>query len=69
RFLGRTVEVLIDEKCQDHYLARTQYDAPEVDGGVYVNSKRELKPGEFTQVKISGTMEYDLVGEVTDEHC
>lgn len=69
KFLGKTMKVLIDEKQKDYYLARTQYDAPEVDGSVYVNSKKELKPGDFAQVKITGTLEYDLIGEVSNEHC
>jgi len=45
------------------YLGRTQYDAPEVDGLVYVESEKELKPGDFLKVRITGTLEYDLVGE------
>ncbi|MFH1458347.1 MAG: MiaB/RimO family radical SAM methylthiotransferase [Candidatus Omnitrophota bacterium] len=64
RFLGKTLEVLIDEKEKDGYLGRTQYDAPEVDGLVYVKSDRELTPGDFVSVKITDTLEYDLVGEV-----
>ncbi|MFA5275979.1 MAG: 30S ribosomal protein S12 methylthiotransferase RimO [Candidatus Omnitrophota bacterium] len=64
KFIGRTMEVLIDEKEEKTYLARTQYDAPEVDGQVYLNSKKNLKPGDFIKVKITDTLEYDLVGEV-----
>lgn len=64
-FLGKTMEVLIDEKGKDGYLGRSQYDAPEVDGSVYVHSKRTLAPGEFVKVKITDTLEYDLVGEVS----
>jgi ribosomal protein S12 methylthiotransferase len=63
-FLGKTIEVLIDEKEKDGYLGRSQYDAPEVDGLVYVKSKSELKPGEFVKVRIEDTLEYDLVGSV-----
>lgn len=62
-FLGKIMDVLIDEKEQDHYLGRSQHDAPEVDGIVYVKSKRTLKPGDFIKVKIIDTLEYDLVGE------
>jgi ribosomal protein S12 methylthiotransferase len=69
KFLGKTVEVLIDERQKDYYMARTQHDAPEVDGSVYVNSKRELNPGDFVEIRVTDTMEYDLVGEVSDEHC
>lgn len=63
KFLGRTLDILIDEKEGKNYLGRSQYDAPEVDGLVYVNSRKELKPGDFVKVKITDTLEYDLVGE------
>ncbi len=64
RFLGKTLDVLIDEKEADHYLGRSQYDAPEVDGLVYVSSKKALRAGEFVKVKVTDTMEYDLAGEL-----
>jgi len=64
QMLGKTVDVLIDEIEGESYLGRTQFDAPEVDGMVYVKSLRVLKPGEFVKVKINDTLEYDLVGEV-----
>jgi ribosomal protein S12 methylthiotransferase len=63
KFLGKVLDVLIDEKEGSLYLGRSQYDAPEVDGIVYVHSKRALKPGEFVKVKITDTLEYDLIGE------
>jgi len=62
-FLGKTISVLIEEKQDGAYLGRSQADAPEVDGMVYVNSKGALKEGEFVKVKITDTLEYDLVGE------
>ncbi|MBI5143888.1 MAG: 30S ribosomal protein S12 methylthiotransferase RimO [Candidatus Omnitrophica bacterium] len=64
-FLGKEIEVLIDEEVAgetDRFLGRTQGDAPEVDGTVFVTGSN-LKPGEFYQVKIKDTLEYDLVGE------
>jgi len=64
RFLGKTIEVLIDSKEKNCYLGRSQYDAPEVDGQVFVKSPRMLRPGEFVKAKITDTLEYDLVGEV-----
>ena len=63
KFMGKTVEVLIDEGKKDKYTGRSQYDAPEVDGVVYVNSKKALRPGDLVKVKITDTLEYDLVGE------
>jgi len=64
-YLGRTLEVLIDEKDENSeavYIGRTQGDAPEVDGEVFVKGPG-LKPGDFVKVKITDTLEYDLVGE------
>ncbi|MCQ9207965.1 MAG: 30S ribosomal protein S12 methylthiotransferase RimO [Omnitrophica bacterium] len=66
RFLGKELRILIDEKPpedKDVFLGRSQYDAPEVDGCVYVKSGKPLKVGEFVQVRITDTLEYDLVGE------
>jgi len=65
KFLGKTMRVLIEEKQDGAYIGRSQLDAPEVDGLVYVNAKGALKIGEFASVIITDTLEYDLVGEVT----
>ncbi|MFH1406631.1 MAG: 30S ribosomal protein S12 methylthiotransferase RimO [Candidatus Omnitrophota bacterium] len=63
RFLGKKLEVLIEEKAKKSYIGRTEADAPEVDGCVYVESKRKLNPGDFVNARIIDTLEYDLVGE------
>lgn len=63
-FLNKTIDVLIDEKENDIYLGRSQCDAPEVDGLIFVNSQKKLDPGDFVKVKITDTLEYDLVGEM-----
>jgi len=65
KYMGKTVRVLVDQKdpsSPGQYIARTEHDAPEVDGVVYVRSKKELKPGDFIDVSIEDTLEYDLVG-------
>lgn len=65
-FVGRTLKVLIEEKqegAQDTYLGRSSYDAPEVDGCVFVHSRKRLKPGDFVDVRITDAYEYDLAGE------
>lgn len=64
-FVGRTLLVMIDEKEKSEnsvYLGRTQYDAPEVDGVVFVHTDKKLNPGDFVNVKITDALEYDLVG-------
>lgn len=65
RWQGKSLRVLVEEK-QEHglYVGRSQYDAPEVDGSVFVKTNRGLSIGNFIDVKITDTWEYDLVGEV-----
>ncbi len=63
KFLGKNLKVLIDEKQNGYYIGRSEFDAPEVDGQVYVKSKTNIRPGEFVNIKITDTMEYDLAGE------
>lgn len=66
--IGRTLDVMIDEMQkgeQDTYIARTEYDAPDVDGVVYVHSKAPLAAGNFAQIKVVDAYEYDLAGDVT----
>ena len=64
KFLGQTISVLVEEKQDGAYIGRSQGDAPEVDGMVYINTRQPLKIGKFVRVKITDTLEYDLVGEL-----
>ena len=68
-FIGQTLKVLIDEQQEGEqgvYLGRSEFDAPEVDGIVYVHSKEKLSSGDFVTVKITDAYEYDLVGEIVE---
>ena len=49
------------------YVARTYMDAPSVDGFVFINTYRNLMSGDFVKVRITGSNEYDLIGEIEDE--
>jgi ribosomal protein S12 methylthiotransferase len=63
--VGSRLKVLIDEEIdQKVYLGRTQWDAPEVDNGVIINSKWPLEPGKFYKVEIDDALEFDLLGTV-----
>jgi ribosomal protein S12 methylthiotransferase len=62
-FMGKTMDILVDEENETGYLGRSQYDAPEVDGLVYLRSRRKLNKGELVKAKITDTLEYDLVAE------
>ncbi len=65
--VGKIYKVLIEEKEKGKegiYIGRTEHDAPEVDGLVYVHTGKSLKAGDFARVKITDAYEYDLVGEL-----
>jgi ribosomal protein S12 methylthiotransferase len=63
--VGSRLKVLIDEEIdQKVYLGRTQWDAPEVDNGVIINSKWPLETGKFYKVEIDDALEFDLLGTV-----
>jgi len=66
--MGNTLEVLIDGKEDGRYLGRSRFDAPEVDGSVFVTSRRPLKAGEIVTARVTDTLEYDLCAEVCHEH-
>lgn len=64
--VGRTVEAIIEGSMPEEgvYVARTYKDAPGVDGFLFLQSDRELMSGEFVTARITGSNEYDLIGEI-----
>ncbi len=64
--VGRVLTIMIEGKVADEetYVARTYRDAPNVDGYLFVNAKANLMTGDFVKVKIVGSNEYDLIGEM-----
>ena len=62
RNVGSRQEIIIDEVGPTVSKGRSKGDAPEIDGAVYVKSKRSLRVGEFATVKIERADEYDLHG-------
>lgn len=67
--VGTTLSVLIEGALPEDgiYVGRCYKDAPNVDGYVFVNADRSLMTGDFVPVKITGSSEYDLIGEIDDE--
>lgn len=67
--IGQKVMVMIEGKVADEnaYVGRSYKDAPNVDGYVFVNTSLNLMTGDFVPVIITGSYEYDLIGEVEDE--
>lgn len=63
--VGKTFPVIIDRKEGDYYVGRTEYCSPEVDPEVLIPVKdKRLRVGNFYQVKITGSDEFDLYGQV-----
>ena len=65
QMIGQRLEILIEGYDEEErmYFGRSQYDAPDVDGLVYVQSSQDLQDGQFVDVKISGAREYDLIAK------
>ena len=72
--VGRTVEAVIEGRITDtddedglSYVARTYKDAPDIDGYLFITGvKRELMTGDYVKVLITGSNEYDLIGEIKE---
>jgi ribosomal protein S12 methylthiotransferase len=58
--VGSTVDVLIDEIDEDGATGRTAWDAPEIDGGVFIDDAAGLKPGDSIRTVITDANDYDL---------
>ena len=64
--IGEELLVMIEGKVADEnaYVGRTYRDAPNVDGLIFVNTSEELMSGDFARVKVTGSADYDLIGEL-----
>ena len=63
--VGRTIEVLVDDVRpeENRAIARSKWDAPDIDGQVIVSNATGIKPGDKVNVKVTGSDEYDLFAE------
>ncbi|HMT15124.1 MAG TPA: 30S ribosomal protein S12 methylthiotransferase RimO [Aestuariivirga sp.] len=63
--VGREIEVIVDAVDQenDETIARSKWDAPEIDGNVFLPGERGLKPGDLAKVRVVEAEDYDLVAE------
>ncbi len=56
------------DKWAECYFGRTEADAPDIDGKIFFSSEEKLESGQYVKVRITDTLDYDLLGEViTDE--
>lgn len=61
--IGKTKKVLIEKEDGQNLIGRTEWDAPEIDNEIIFTKNKNLKIGDFTKVKITDALEYDLFGE------
>lgn len=66
--MGTTVDVVTEgfDRYAECYFGRSSADAPEIDGKIFFSSEQKLGVGQFVKVAIDDTMDYDLIGTVTD---
>jgi ribosomal protein S12 methylthiotransferase len=62
--VGQTVEVIVDAVDADGAVARSTWDAPEIDGNVYLEGETGLRTGDLLKVVIEDSSEYDLWGRL-----
>ncbi|MBR6126380.1 30S ribosomal protein S12 methylthiotransferase RimO, partial [bacterium] len=64
-FIGKTIPCIIEAFSDDgEIVARSEFDAPEIDGIVSIKADKPVVPGDIEQVKIIDATEYDLIGEI-----
>ena len=65
---GREIWAMIEGRVEmeNAYVGRTYRDAPDIDGYIFINTQEELLSGDFVKVRITGALEYDLIGEIIE---
>lgn len=68
--IGRELYVMVEGKVADEpaYIGRTYKDAPGVDGYIFIQTGEALMSGDFVKVKVTGAIDYDLIGEIANEN-
>jgi ribosomal protein S12 methylthiotransferase len=61
-YVGKVYKVIIDRKEGEFFIGRTEFDSPEVDQEVLIADQYNLKTGEFYQILITRSTEFDLYG-------
>ena len=68
--IGQEMIVMVEGKVADEnaYVARTYGDAPKVDGYLFIQTGEAMMTGDFAKVRVTGALEYDLIGELENEY-
>ena len=66
KLMGKVFETVVEgfDRLAECWFGRTQADAPDIDGKIFFTSENPLAVGEYVNVKITDTLDYDLIGEV-----
>lgn len=66
KYIGKEVLAVVEGKIVDEsaYVARTYMDAPDIDGNIFIMTGEMLMTGDFVKVKVTGSCDYDLIGEI-----
>ena len=64
--VGRIIEVIIDEVDAEGAKGRSQWDAPEIDGSVFLDGPTSVKPGDIVRGRVTRADEYDAWAEPVD---
>ncbi len=69
--VGQTLPCIVEGAIpgEGAYVARTYADAPDVDGYMFIKTGESLMTGDFVQARVTGALEYDLIGELEDEYA
>ena len=68
QLVGKTLTVLVEsfDKYAECWFGRTEGDAPDIDGKVFFAATRRIQPGDLVQVTVTDTMDWDLIGEMSE---
>jgi ribosomal protein S12 methylthiotransferase len=66
--IGKTLTVLVEsfDKYAECWFGRSEGDAPDIDGKVFFIPTSRVQAGDFVQVTVTDTMDWDLIGEMTE---
>ncbi len=62
RLIGRTLNVLVEGSQRNKYIGRSHFDAPEIDGNVFIKKTQKISLPAYHKVKITNVSEYDMEG-------
>ena len=69
KLMGKRLTAVVEgfDKFAECYFGRTEKGAPDIDGKVFFTSENPLEIGDYVEIEISDTLDYDLMGEVVSQ--